>query len=108
MDRTSKMQRARFRFKSGTYMLQTARARFNQYDVDPTCLLCCNEQENIEPFCLRCESLNKIRQPFLDKILKLIQNSLDVVDDLNISDTEFTAILLDSTMLTATPGSIPA
>ena len=41
------------RFKAGTYMLQTARARFNQYDVDPTCLLCCNEQENIEPFCLR-------------------------------------------------------
>ena len=62
------------RLMSGTYMLQATRARFNQFEVDPTCLLCFKEPENIEHFLLRCESLNKIRQPFLDKIYKLIQN----------------------------------
>ena len=82
-------------------MLQATRARFNQFEVDPTCLLCFKEPENIEHFLLRCESLNKIRQPFLDKIYKLIQNSLGVakLNDFKINDTEFTAILLDCTVL---------
>ena len=88
---------------AGTYMLQATRARFNQFEVDPTCLLCCKEPENIEHFLLRCESLNcyKIRQPFLDKIYKLIQNSLGVakLNDFKINDTEFTAILLDSVLI---------
>ena len=89
------------RLMSGTYMLQATRARFNQFEVDPTCLICCKEPENIEHFLLRCESLNKIRQPFLDKIYKLIQNSLGVakLNDFKINDTEFTAILLDCTVL---------
>ena len=89
------------RLMSGTYMLQATRARFNQFEVDPTCLLCFKEPENIEHFLLRCESLNKIRQPFLDKIYKLIQNSLGVakLNDFKINDTEFTAILLDCTVL---------
>ena len=56
------------RLMSGTYMLQTTRARVNPHQVDPTCLLCCKEPENVEHFLLRCEELTKIRQPFLDKI----------------------------------------
>ena len=35
---------------SGTHMLQATRARFNQHQVDPTCLLCCKEPENAEHF----------------------------------------------------------
>ena len=93
-------------------MLQATRARFNQFEVDPTCLLCCKEPENIEHFLLRhvrCESLNKIRQPFLDKIYKLIQNSLGVakLNDFKINDTEFTAILLDCTVLIDPNSALP-
>ena len=33
---------------SGSYMLQATRARFNQFEVDPTWLLCFKEPENIE------------------------------------------------------------
>ena len=97
------------RLMSGTYMLQATRARFNQFEVDPTCLLCCKEPENIEHFLLRCESLNKIRQPFLDKIYKFIQNSLGVakLNDFKINDTEFTAILLDCTVLIDPNSALP-
>ena len=33
--------------------------RFNQHQVDPTCLLCCKEPENVEHFLLRYESLTQ-------------------------------------------------
>ena len=44
------------RLMSGTYMLQATRAKFNQHEVDPSCLLCRKEPENTENFLLRCES----------------------------------------------------
>ena len=76
--------------------------------MDPTGLLCSNEPENIDHFLLRCESLSKIR-PFLYKIYKLIQNFLGVVklNDLKMSDTEFTAILLDCMVLIDPDSGLP-
>ena len=46
------------RLMSNTYMLQAARDKFNQHEVDPFCLLCRKEPENTEHFLLRCESLS--------------------------------------------------
>ena len=61
------------RLMTGTYMLQATRARFNQHQMDPTCLLCCKEPENVEHFLLGCESLNQVRNQFLDKIYQSLQ-----------------------------------
>ena len=33
------------------YMLHATRARFNQHQVDPPCLLCCKEPENVDIPC---------------------------------------------------------
>ena len=66
------------RLMSGTYMLQASPSKFNQHEVDPSCLVCHKEPENTEHFLLRCESLSGIRQPFLDKIIQPLQNYMDV------------------------------
>ena len=38
------------RLMIGTYVLQSNRAKFNQYKVDPTCTLCGDEPEDQEHF----------------------------------------------------------
>ena len=38
------------RLMTGTYVLQSNRAKFNQYKVDPTCTLCEDEPEGQEHF----------------------------------------------------------
>ena len=55
-------------------MLQATRAKLNQHDEKPSCLLCPTETEYMytEHFLLRCESLTGTRQPFLDKIGKTL------------------------------------
>lgn len=44
------------RILTGTYTLQSNRAKFNQHDVDPTCLLCKEGPENRQHFILTCKS----------------------------------------------------
>ena len=49
------------RLMAGAYVLQSVRAKFNQYSVDPTCLLCGENPEDHEHFLLRCRSLTGSR-----------------------------------------------
>ena len=86
---------------SGTYMLQVTRARFNQHQVDLTCLMCCKEPENVEHFLLRCESLTQVRNPFLDKIYQSLQKSVVVghFDIIKSNDTVLTTTIPDFTTL---------
>jgi len=44
------------RILTGTYTLQSNQAKFNQHDVDPTCLLCKEGPENRQHFILTCKS----------------------------------------------------
>ena len=53
---------------TGTYVLQSVRAKFSQYSVDPTCLLCGENPEDHEHFLLRCSSLTESRDPFIKTI----------------------------------------
>ena len=53
---------------TGTYTLQSNRAKFNQYKIDLTCTLCEEEPEDQEHFLLRCRSLSETRDPFTRKI----------------------------------------
>ena len=89
------------RLMTGTYMLQANRARFNQHQVDPMCLLCCKEPENVEHFLLRCESLTHVRDQFLHKIYQSLQKSVDVghFDIIKSNDTVLTTTILDCTTL---------
>ena len=56
---------------TGTYILQTNRATFNQNCVDPVCLLCHQENETIEHFLLRCPALASLRNPVIDTIVSV-------------------------------------
>ena len=44
---------------TGTYVLQSNRAKFNQYSVDPTCLLCGDDAEDMIHFLLKCQCLSE-------------------------------------------------
>ena len=52
------------RLMTGTYVLQSNRAKFNKYKVDPTCTLCGDGPEDQEHFLLRCRSLSETCHPF--------------------------------------------
>ena len=45
------------RLITGTYVLQYNQAKYNQYDSDPTCILCKTEAEDITHFLVKCPSL---------------------------------------------------
>ena len=50
------IKKAGFKAKlmTGTYVLQSDCAKFNQYTVDPTCLLCGGDAEDMIHFLLKC------------------------------------------------------
>ena len=56
------------RLITGAYVLPSVRAKFNQYTIDPTCLLCGENPEDHEHFLLMCHSLSESRDPFIKTI----------------------------------------
>ena len=60
------------RMMTGVYMLQTTKARFNQYKVEPTCPLCRLEPEDLSNMLLRCPALADTREAPLSDIRGLI------------------------------------
>lgn len=59
---------SKLKLLTGTYILQTTRAHFNQYEVNPTCLLCKESQETVEHFILECPSLDIVRQSIINDV----------------------------------------
>ena len=68
---------------TGTYILQSNRASFNQNEIDPICLLCKTGAETLTHFLLHCATLEGIREPIL-KDIKYILRYSDI--DFNIED----------------------
>jgi hypothetical protein len=60
------------RVLTGTYTLQANRHKFNQFEVDPTCLLCSSAPEDRLHFLLHCPSLDSIRTRIILNINKLL------------------------------------
>ena len=58
-----------------TYRLQSKRAKFNQYQVDPTCPLCGRGDEDREHFLMTCSALHDKRDPYLEKLRDTLSNS---------------------------------
>ncbi|KAH3723803.1 hypothetical protein DPMN_049597, partial [Dreissena polymorpha] len=63
--RESERLKTKVRLLTGTYMLQTKRKNFNQYDINPTCQMCGEENETAEHFVLKCSALHSVRQSIM-------------------------------------------
>ncbi|MEW8547264.1 MAG: hypothetical protein AB2693_27460, partial [Candidatus Thiodiazotropha sp.] len=91
---------------TGTYVLQSNRASFNQNQVDATCQLCHQADETISHFLLDCSSLETTRQPILGPIIDIANrlaipldeptNLLQLVLDRSRFAERLTASALDS------------
>lgn len=60
------------RILTGTYILQSTRAKFNQFEVDATCPLCRLESETITHMLLRCPALYDVRKEPLHQLQQLV------------------------------------
>ena len=79
---------------TGTYILQSTRAAFNQNDVNPMCVLCNEEAETLEHFVLNCQSLAPVRDTCLPEIA-CEYNQLTDKDFTRLSVKSKLALLLD-------------
>ncbi|MES9903995.1 MAG: reverse transcriptase family protein, partial [Sedimenticola sp.] len=64
------------RLLTGTYVLQSNRAKFNKQEVDDTCPLCRLEKEDTEHMIIRCPALVTARTKFLPSIRTTVINQL--------------------------------
>ena len=66
------------RLLTGTYTLQSKRARFNQFKVNPQCALCKKQPEAREHFIVTCEMLKPIKTPYVCKLRTLFNCSSEI------------------------------
>ena len=62
---------------TGTYILQTNRAKFNQNEVNPVCQLCNNDDETLQHFLTDCKSLEDARQPILIDFVHVLNDLIE-------------------------------
>ena len=67
---------ARIKLLTGTYILQTNRAKFNRNAVSPVCTACHGAEETVEHFILQCPALQEARIPVLQSLKECLGNSL--------------------------------
>ena len=84
---------------SGTYILQTSKAEFNQYEVSSQCPLCGIEPEDLVHFMLTCEKLEEVRQPFISKLETLITSQHGSHWWNQLGDRDMVQLILDNTKL---------
>ncbi len=61
---------------TGTYCLQAQRSKFNQFEVDPTCLLCQEEPETREHFISTCKALSAYRTRYSGEIHDILSEEM--------------------------------
>ena len=84
---------------TGVYMLQSSKAKFNQYSVEKTCPLCRLESEDLTHMLLRCPALAVIRKSSLAPIRDLVEQKFGLTKWKSMSKSELAAILVDSHQL---------
>ena len=77
---------------TGSYILQANQAKFNQFNVDPSCPLCGYETEDIPHVLLECPRLNAARDNHLSRISELLHLT-DV--DFSINSMKWAGMLLN-------------
>ncbi|MES9904479.1 MAG: reverse transcriptase domain-containing protein [Sedimenticola sp.] len=75
---------------TGTYILQTNRVKFNQNEVNKTCLLCHEADEDLQHFLLDCKELRELRDPIMTDIVKI----LNILNDECPSVTKYSLLQL--------------
>ena len=88
---------------TGTYILQTNRAKFNQNEVNPVCQLCKEDDETLQHFLLDCKTLEEARQPILIDFVRVLE---ELINKYPVS-AEYTLIqlLIDSDIVIQTDKS---
>ena len=56
----------------GSYILQSVRARFNQFQVSKLCPLCREADETMQHFILHCGVMARTRHSFINEIRELV------------------------------------
>ena len=70
----SRRAQLKSRLLTGTYTLQSNRAVFNQFAVDPTCKLCEKSPETRQHFLAECQTLHRVRQSFCNRIQVIVDH----------------------------------
>ena len=83
------------RLLTGTYILQSTRASFNQYEVNDTCPICESEREDRPHLLLRCSAYAKIRDKYMDRIACWVPNYA------SLDETSRCQLILDSNFFTS-------
>ena len=58
----------------GSYILQSVRARFNQFQVSKLCPLCQEADETLQHFILHCGVLEQTRHSFINELVGSVNN----------------------------------
>ncbi len=85
---------------TGSYILQAQRAKFNQFDVKPDCLLCGAEPETRTHFLVSCASLQEHRSQYLTQIEGILVQSCsnpEIATEICEDPIKCTALILDCT-----------
>ena len=87
--------RTKIRMLTGTYLLQYNRAKFNQSEPDPTCLLCKGAPEDLHHFISICPRLETKRVKLLQPILQLLGGVSSTPVSLLFTAQRLTGLILD-------------
>ncbi len=84
---------------TGSYILQAQRSKFNQFEVNSTCLLCGQEPENREHFLSTRQALAGHRSIYTSQLSDVLTHHLGPVYAAKImnSSAELTQLILDCT-----------
>mgnify|MGYP005716497737 CR=1 FL=1 len=97
--REVEMAAVKARLLTGTYVLQANRAKFNQFDVDPTCTICNDGPEDRCHFIVGCSRLENTRRYHIGRIFSLLQRvySSKIAETLIRNKNSLLQIILDCT-----------
>ena len=98
----SRRAQLKCRLLTGTYTLQSNRAVFNQFAVNPTCRVCGKSPETRQYFLTECQPLHKPR----DQFFKKIQSITDVDIGNMVPKCDVSQLILDPSLLFTSETSI--
>ena len=79
-----------------SYILQSIRAKFNQYQVSKLCPLCRESDETLQHFILQCVTLQSTRRSFINALYEIVGST---------NDEELLRLILDPSTACAHSGN---
>ena len=89
----SRRAQLKCRILTGTYILQSNRAVFNQYAVDPTCKICELGPETRQHLLVESQSLQEVRQKLFTKVRAATH--VNLLETVVVSGSDATQLILD-------------